>query len=43
MNDKNVTVDNFIKIGEDIASCCFEFLNTTVIKENNQNLNNLIE
>ena len=43
MNEKNVTTDDFIKIGEDAAHCAYEFLNTTIIKENPQGLNSLIE
>jgi hypothetical protein len=32
MNEKNVTTDDFIKIGEDAAFCAYEFLSSTIAK-----------
>lgn len=43
MNEKNSITDDFIQIGEDIAASAFEFLQTTVVKENVQCFSQLIE
>lgn len=43
MNDKTCTVNDFITVGKDIAESAFEFLNTTIVKENCQTSSSVIQ